>query len=82
MSSAIRWTHEDMIDATVEHWGNDSIDAADCKVIAWESGGEQCLVVCHVPTGRTSDEAGDGGRWTHDGVAWNERDAVGPLIAR
>jgi precorrin-4 methylase len=67
----IRWTDADMIAATVEHWGVEEIDEADCRVIeatyGWD---EPCLVVIHMPTGRTSDEAGDGGRWHLDRTAY------------
>jgi hypothetical protein len=68
--NAIIWTRDDMIEATVEAWGCDDIEAADCEVIRDDSHEPPCLIVHHEPTGRTSDEAGDGGRWHLDGRAF------------
>ena len=68
--TGIRWTREDMIAATIEHWGDESIAAKDCKVIVDASGEQPCLIVVHRPTGRTSAEAGDAGRWHCDGSAY------------
>lgn len=64
-TESIRWTHEDMVTATVEYWGDDSIAEDDCEVVRR---GDH-LVVLHRATGRTSDEAGDAGCWNLDGTA-------------
>jgi hypothetical protein len=69
MMDAITWTESDMIDAACEHWG-EGFRAEDCRVIpSTGHGDETCLVVLHQPTGRTSDESGDAGRWNLDGTA-------------
>lgn len=76
MTDVIRWPHKDMIAATIEHWGDDTIEAEDCEVAESDRDGEPCLIVVHTPTGRTSAEAGDvRGRWTWSGIAWSERNA-------
>jgi hypothetical protein len=68
MGTTIRWTYADIIDATLEHWGCEDYQAEDCEVITSAlSNGSRCLVVLHVPTGRTSDESGNAGRWNLDG---------------
>jgi hypothetical protein len=68
-TKAIRWTESDMIDAACEHWG-EGFEPGDCRVIrSTRAGDRPCLVVLHEPTGRTSDEAGDAGRWETDGRA-------------
>lgn len=65
------WTHEDMILATLEFWGIDSFEPSDCQVVeATDGNGDPCLVVVHRPTGRTSDEASNAGRWHLDGTAF------------
>ena len=63
------WTGADMIDAAPGCWGIDG-DPADCRVITSTAAGERCPIVVHVPTGRVSTEAGDGGRWHLDGTAY------------
>jgi hypothetical protein len=66
----ICWTKADMVTATVDWWNADGIDETDCTVVRSTDGnGKPCLIVLHVPTGRTSDEAGDAGRWRLDGTA-------------
>jgi hypothetical protein len=65
---AIIWNHRDMINAACEHWG-EGYEPGDCRVIRDDGHEPPCLVVRHEPTGRTSDEAGDGGRWHLDGRA-------------
>jgi hypothetical protein len=71
MTDTILWTEDDMIAATVEHWGVEEIDSSDCKVIVSIDGNDEpCLVVIHESTGRTSDEAGNAGRWHLDGTAY------------
>jgi hypothetical protein len=67
----IRWTKAEMIDATVEFWFDSRFERADCKVIrSTDNRGEPCLIVLHVPSGRTSDESGNDGRWHPDGTAY------------
>jgi hypothetical protein len=66
--SDIRWTEQDMIAATAAHF---DWERADCRVVRHDDGrGGTCLVVLHVPSGRTSAEAGDGGRWHLDGTGY------------
>jgi hypothetical protein len=65
---ALQWTEADMIAAACEHWG-DGFEPGDCRVVRRYAHGSPCLVVLHEPTGRTSDEAGNGGRWHLDGRA-------------
>jgi hypothetical protein len=68
MGTTIRWTRADMINATLEHWGREDYQAEECQVITSAlADGSRCLVVLHKPTGRTSDEAGNAGRWSLDG---------------
>jgi hypothetical protein len=64
----IIWTEEDMVDAACEWWG-EGFSPADCDVIPMPAHDGECLVVRHLPTGRTSDEAGNGGRWNLDHTA-------------
>ena len=64
---AIIWTDDDIVDAACEWWGG--CRPADCEVIEMPTHEGSCLVVRHVPTGRTSDEAGNGGRWNLDRTA-------------
>lgn len=70
-SETIRWTHKDMISAAVEWWETEAISEKDCRVVRSLDGhGEPCLTVVHRPTVRTSDEAGDAGRWHLDGTPY------------
>lgn len=70
MNDPIIWTQEDMIAAACEHFG-EGFEPADCRIIgALDGHSGNCLVVLHEPTGRTSDESGDGGRWREDGAAY------------
>ncbi len=65
-----RWSESDMIAEAVYWWGNPQILAEDCRVIEDTDGdGNPYLMVLHEPTGRTSDEAGDAGRWHLDGTS-------------
>jgi hypothetical protein len=57
------WTHDEMISETVAWWGREDRDAEDCKVIEREDERGKYLVVLHEPSGTTSEEAGDAGRW-------------------
>lgn len=73
MASDIRWTHDDMISAYIEWLEDDEFsDPEDFEVIRTNDGVDPCLVVCHVPTGRTSDECGDAGRFTLDGRLFSD----------
>lgn len=74
MSDPIRWTEDEMIQETVAFWERDDIRAEECRVIESTADDQRCLVVLHKPTGRTSDEAADGGRWTLDGQSWTDPD--------
>lgn len=67
-----RWTHEDMIAATLEWWGDDDLKARDCKVVESDYDDEPCLIVIHTPSGRTSREAHSGGCWHLDGTAFDD----------
>ena len=71
-SKPIIWSHADMIESTVDWWENPAIEDTDCNVIQTNDGENPCLVVLHTPTGRTSDEAGDRGRWHLNGTAFAE----------
>ena len=67
------WTEDDMIDAAVEWWADEDLDGHDCAVRrGTDAAGDPCLVVLHKPTGRTSAEMGDGGRWHLDGTAYGD----------
>lgn len=66
----IVWPEADMIGATLEWWEDETIHREDCVVRETNNGKEPCLVVLHKPTGKTSDEAGDAGRWRLDGTAF------------
>ena len=76
MSDPICWTEDEMIQETVAFWEHDDIRAQDCRVIESESSGERCRIVIHDPTGRTSDESADGGRWTLEGYSWTDPDRL------
>lgn len=63
-TAKIVWTLEEMRTETADHFG---WDVADCEVMEARDGDDEpCLVVLHIPTGRDSSEAGDGGRWHMD----------------
>jgi hypothetical protein len=67
-----KWTHAEMIEEAVAWWEDSKIRDEDCRVIeSTDAEDGPCLVVLHVPTGRTTDEAGVGGRWHLDGTACN-----------
>jgi hypothetical protein len=67
------WTEAEMIEETLDYWEDPAIEAEDCRVIVQEdAAGEPCKVVLHERTGRTSTEAGDGGRWHMDGSAYGD----------
>jgi hypothetical protein len=73
MGDRLIWSHADMIEATVEWWGRDDIEDADCEVIEGTDGdGRPCLIVVHRPTGKSSEEAADAGRWHLDGTAYGD----------
>lgn len=65
----IKWTPEDMIESTLEHFGREDYSADDCTIVPGEDERGPYLVIVHVPTGRSSDEAGDSGKWNLDGTA-------------
>jgi hypothetical protein len=68
MTTETIWSEKDMIAATADHC---DFDPADCRVaVALDRDYEKCYVVVHEPTGRTSDEYGDAGRWHIDGTAY------------
>lgn len=71
MADAIRWTHAEMIETACEWWDDPTIAVGDCEVRRSTDGDDSpCLVVVHAPSGKTSAEAGDGGRWHLDGTAY------------
>jgi hypothetical protein len=73
MTDKTVWTHDDMIEAALEWWGDPNLKAADCEVVEDIDGDDQrCLVVRHKPTNTGSTEAGDGGRWHLDGTAYGD----------
>lgn len=72
-SETTTWTEDAMIESTLEWWGRDDFEASDCVVReGTDDDGEQCLIVLHRPTGRTSTEAGNRGRWHLDGTAYED----------
>jgi hypothetical protein len=77
MDDPLAWSEDEMILETVEWWGDPEINREDCRVIRSHWDGEPCLKVVHVPTGKTSDEAGTGGLWTPEGYAWNDPNRPG-----
>jgi hypothetical protein len=63
-----KWEEKDMVMETADHFG---WDPAECRVArSTDQDDRPCLVVIHEPTGRTSDECGDAGRWHSDGTAY------------
>jgi hypothetical protein len=71
MTNDLKWSRSEMIEECCREWGDDTgrdFAPEDCTVV--ESTGdhdEPCLIVLHRPSGRTSDEWGDGGMWHLDG---------------
>lgn len=64
----IVWTRKEMVLETALHF---EWQESDCDVIEHtDAHDEPCLIVMHIPTGRTSAEAGDGGRWHLDRTAY------------
>lgn len=67
--SKILWTEDEMIAAAMEHWDMDC-DPREFQVVrSTDSQDRPCLIVRHDPSGRTSDEAGNSGRWHLDRTA-------------
>lgn len=65
-------TPKDMISLALQRWdeergGRDLFDEDDCEVRRVDGEGGPYLVVEHRPTGRTSEESGDDGRWSIEG---------------
>lgn len=65
------WRHAEMILATIERWGDTTIDPKDCEVIGdYDEFNHCCLVILHKPSMRTSGDDGNIGRWRVSGTRY------------